>query len=366
MSEKVNRIIKGKIANREFDKHILIAKLDEIGDMILLSPFLRELRKNEPHAYITLITKPKTAPLVVTCPYIDNLIIFEPKQATSIRQSQQHAIKFARQHLQKMNIDLAIIPRYGIDEYFSRWILAFSGAKVRICYEPMAIEKQWTDNLGSEGLRWIQRDKLKKHEVERNLSILSYLGYRITDDSLEIWCDQTDFDRAACLLNNMTDLTVPNIAVSPGARLRTKQWPWQRFLQLSKRIIDVFEARILLIGSKEESRLCKKIESQLDGKATNFAGMSNLRETAAIVKRCRCFIGNDSASMHIAAAMGIPCIGLFRGDTTRWKPWKNQSICLQGAKGDLPWNGPHLDGKPFYMGAISVDEVLSATLRLLK
>ncbi|MCX5909037.1 MAG: hypothetical protein NTY64_18160, partial [Deltaproteobacteria bacterium] len=64
-------------------QRVLILRLEEIGDVILSSPFLRELRLNLPAAWITLVVKPSVYNLVELCPYVDqvltcNLTISDP------------------------------------------------------------------------------------------------------------------------------------------------------------------------------------------------------------------------------------------------------------------------------------------------
>ena len=59
---------------------ILIIRLDEIGDMVMMSPFFRELRRWKPDAHITLVVKPAVHDLMKDCPYIDELILFEKQK----------------------------------------------------------------------------------------------------------------------------------------------------------------------------------------------------------------------------------------------------------------------------------------------
>ena len=58
---------------------ILVIRLDEIGDMVMLSPFLRELRRNNPRAHITLVVKPEVYNLVERCPYVNEVLSFSRK-----------------------------------------------------------------------------------------------------------------------------------------------------------------------------------------------------------------------------------------------------------------------------------------------
>src|SRR4029453_10787425 len=59
-------------------KRVLVVRLDEIGDVVLTGPFLRELRRNIPNASITLLVKPALKNLVELCPYVEEVLTFAP------------------------------------------------------------------------------------------------------------------------------------------------------------------------------------------------------------------------------------------------------------------------------------------------
>ncbi|MCL6621940.1 MAG: hypothetical protein K6T55_07525 [Syntrophobacterales bacterium] len=73
---------------------IIIIRLDEIGDLILTSPFIRELRRNLPNSYITLVVKPETYNLLEKCPYIDELLLMDVGGSRYIRPFLRHARAF--------------------------------------------------------------------------------------------------------------------------------------------------------------------------------------------------------------------------------------------------------------------------------
>ena len=58
-------------------KNILLIRLDEIGDVVLMTPLLREMRSNYPEADITLIVKPQVYNLVELCPYVNKVMTFD-------------------------------------------------------------------------------------------------------------------------------------------------------------------------------------------------------------------------------------------------------------------------------------------------
>lgn len=65
---------KGEEINLSRIRRVLVVRLDDIGDMVLTTPFLRELRRNIPKSWITLVVKPRVYNLVETCPYVNEVL----------------------------------------------------------------------------------------------------------------------------------------------------------------------------------------------------------------------------------------------------------------------------------------------------
>ena len=186
-------------------RKILIVRLDEIGDMVLMSPFLRELRHGCPQARITLVVKPAVFNLVELCPYVDEVLAY-PRAAGRFAPFLHiwQAFSFARKNLWAKEFTLAIVPRFDADaSYGAGWLAFFSGAKRRLGYPSCALpSKEKTDR----GLDRLYTDFVPVrpgvcHEVERNLDVLRYLGIEIHSEELEVWTDAQDEARAEELLS---------------------------------------------------------------------------------------------------------------------------------------------------------------------
>ncbi len=163
-----------------------------------------------------------------------------------------------------------------------------------------------------------------KHEVERQLDILHFLGAQPEDTHLEVWTSRDNERFAQDLLSQYgiapTDFL---IALAPGAAWAYRRWPADRFVELGRWLQDNYGATILIFAAKGEQDIAGQIERELQGRLTiNLAGKTSLLEMAAILKHCKLFIGNDSGPMHIAAASGVPSVGLFGpGEYERFRPW---------------------------------------------
>jgi ADP-heptose:LPS heptosyltransferase len=112
-----------------------------------------------------------------------------------------------------------------------------------------------------------------------------------------------------------------NAAIHPGARGRLRQWPVERFAEIAQRLHHRYGAPILLLGGPDEGALVDSLERSMGFRAAFKSNDLAILEMAALLSRCRLFIGNDSAPAHIAAAVGCPSLTLF-GPTYPhlWRP----------------------------------------------
>jgi ADP-heptose:LPS heptosyltransferase/glycosyltransferase involved in cell wall biosynthesis len=315
-------------------RNVLVVQLADMGDIILTSPFLRELRRFLPRAKITLVIQPSMFNLVEKCPYIDEVLQFHWRVVKDWKNAFRghvlwwlEAAKLARRSLWKHHFDLTISLRWNNDpcQAASLILMYSSGAPRRIAYingpnDFMLHRLGDVNRLTTQGPA---RDA-PKHEIERQLDILRFLGAHPEDTSLEVWTTQDDERFAKNLLNRNglaeTDLL---IAFAPGAAWAFRRWPASRFIELGRWLQETYKAYVLIFAGKGEQRLALQVERGLQNQQTvNLAGKTTLREMTSVLKRCRLFVGNDSGPMHVAAASGVPSVGLFGpGEYERFRPW---------------------------------------------
>ena len=117
------------------------------------------------------------------------------------------------------------------------------------------------------------------------------------------------------------------LAFGPTANWIAKKWRTERFLQLAQKLIrknGLFEeSKIVIFGLEHEREsIGGLINSLPKGQVIDLVGKVNLRTAYACLERCKLFVGNDSGLMHLAAASGIPTIGLFGPSRIEhYRPW---------------------------------------------
>lgn len=322
-------------------EHILVLRLDEIGDTILNSAFLRELRRNVLDAWITLVVRDSTYNIMELCPYADEVLPF-PSFDNEIHLTSRMPIfaEFCRQHLWKHRYTKCFCPRWDVDIQFSLMLGYMSGAKRRIGYsESVSRQKSVTDKGWDVALtNVVVAPPYIVHEVEKNLYLLKALGYAVDDSSIEIWLSDRDIWRAMKLLAFKTK-GKRLIAVTIGSREHHKSYPPELMAEALNTLARE-DFVFALLGGHEESGMGDKIISKLPkGIALNLAGKISLRESCAVISISVLLIGNDTGLTHAAAALRVPVVEINchpqNSPVFTWSfyarffPWKVRCVVLR-------------------------------------
>ena len=320
MGEPLFRLLGRRRTGREVElskvKRVLVVRLDEIGDVVMTTPLIRELRRNLPDAQITLVVKPQVRNLVELCPYVDEILIYDwninghiPWHNLQLRRHGR-ALRLAWKYLWKQRFDLVIVPRWDADPYHASFVAYFSGAPWRVGYSSNVTEHKRRLNRGYDRLfSHVLDDNKARHEVEHNLDVLPFLSGNVQEDRMELWVGQEDESFAQEVLRlhgvNRHDLLV---AFGPGAGARKRLWSLPSFVKLEAWLKKEYGAHIVLVGGPGEEQLGQELHRQLGDRVINVVGRTTLRQTVALLKRCHLYVGNDAGPMHLAAAIGTPVV----------------------------------------------------------
>jgi ADP-heptose:LPS heptosyltransferase len=124
----------------------------------------------------------------------------------------------------------------------------------------------------------------------------------------------------------------PVACVHPGAGNEMKQWPEQHFIALIELLMTEAGVNVVLVGGADEIEIGDRIMSALNRPAGvgSVIGELSLAALTALLSRCALYVGNDSGPKHIAAAVGIPTVGIHSGtvDPTEWGPMGPQAVAI--------------------------------------
>ena len=315
-------------------RRILVVRLDRIGDVVMMSPFLRELRHGFPAAQITLLVTPEVRPVVATCPYVDDVLTFSAPSPRFFRKAMRfvETIMTGAGPLRRRTFDLALLPRWDAEPFAGPLLCLLSEARWRVAYSEGVSTDKARACTGYDACFTHTVDRRSpRHEVESNLDLLRCLGLSPVADHLELWPTEADSARVADLLAGQGLAKAPLAALAPGASEANKTWPRERYAEVGRWLQQRHGMRLVVIGGPSDRDLGVTLADELAAGAVSWAGHLTLRETFALLKRCALYIGNDSGPMHMAAAAGLPVVAISRsireGDPCRdqsperFRPW---------------------------------------------
>lgn len=358
---------------------ILVIRIDDVGDFVLTTPFLRALRDRFPGAHISLVVTPPVLALARTCPYVDEVIPFRFARTwpplDQIR-AFVRARRFARRELAPRNFECAVIPRADTDNACALAMPYYAGIETRIGYAVGVLPQKRMKNLGYDRFLTHPIGTLSgAHEVEWSLHAAAALGAVSSDRRLELWPPASATAAAEGIVSGFTTAGRPLVAMAPGANLDRRRWPAERFRALAELLIRELGAGVIVIGGQEDVAAGKQIQLAGDGVAS-FAGGLTWPQTAALLGMCDLFIGNDSGPLHVAAAMRTACIELSchprAGDPlganspARFGPWGVRAAVLQPDVGIPPCSTACVMPHAHCIRAVSVADALAAARKLLE
>jgi len=308
-------------------KSLAVFKMRNIGDVLMITPVLRALRETFPEARITTVVNSGTEAMLAENPHIDEVLVFQRDQSKSgpIR-GLCYELGFLRE-LRKRHFDLTI----GFtDGDRSAWYAFFCGARYRFGSIHHSVSKY--DPRQRIYNRLISSASPPMHEVEKHFYQLEQAGLKLRTTTPGDLCLVIPDDLSAWARKELAPLRpAPIIQVHPVSRWLWKCWSNEAMAQ----VIDWLElergARVVLTTGPalRERERAKEIVQLCKSKPLFYDGTLSLSQTAALSAQSQGFFGVDTAPMHMAAAVGVPVIGLF-GPTNpvTWGPWASRKIVL--------------------------------------
>jgi hypothetical protein len=185
--------------------------------------------------------------------------------------------------------------------------------------------------LDWDGDRTLQHKR--SHIIDDLLALVDAIGHAAQSDRMVMQPTP-----AAMPLTELPDRVQavfgrPVVAIHPGAGNVTKQWPEEHFSSLIDLLIEKNNVNILLIGGADEVEVAAALlqDVQYPEAIASMVGETSLADLPRLLKNCVLYIGNDSGPKHIAAAIGIPTVGIHSGvvDPVEWGPVGPNAVALR-------------------------------------
>ena len=281
---------------------ILVISLAGIGDTLIATPFIRELRENLPDVTIdALVRWPGAKDLLEHNPNVNR--VFQKDLMTCGKLEVLRFFRLLRREHYQLSINTH--PQGPRLYRVAAWL---AGADVRLSHEYERFT--WLDRLLITGT--LPQD-YSRHSIENNFDVLPLIGAKkkLASPEMEFFLEPGDERLADDFLakHKLSGRNILGIHVGSGGtkNLRLKRWPLKNYAGLVRRLNQKRpDLRILLFGGPEEINDHPVVLAQANHDLTVEVKTQNLRQTAALMKRCRAFLSVDTVLMHVAAAMKVP------------------------------------------------------------
>lgn len=267
-------------------KKILCIKPRGIGDIILSTIVLENLKNYFKESEIHYLTEEFAKEAVITNPLVIKVLTL--KRDDSIIS----IVKKIRKERYDVIFDFWSNPR-------TAQLTFFSGARLRVGY-------------GYRGRKFAYNNKAMVgrgdvHSAEHNLELLKIIGIPIISRKIKFYIDSESEKFANSLLKSKKNIL---IGILPSGGWNSKRCPKEKWIEIIKVLRNKINSDFLILWGKDDKNDAEFIALNSNDVA-KLAPETSLLQMAAIMSKCDLIIANDSGPMHLAAALGVPTLGLF-------------------------------------------------------
>lgn len=336
----------------------LVVRLSSIGDLVHTLPAVAALRRRFPDARIDWLVETRYRDVLLDNPDVDDLIGFD---TLGWRRRLLSPVTWAQ-----VSESIAAIRARRYDA-----VLDMQGTiKSSVCAFLAKGERRigfTSSHLKERAASLLYRERVApraetSHVIDRHLDLLTALDIESDERAFPIVVPE---DLVAAADRTLRELNLEAyVILNPGGTWETKIWSAEKFGQLAAAIQRELRLPSLVIWGPGEKSMAERIVETSSGAATLAPGTS-LREMIPYIERARLFVSGDTGPMHIAAARGVPVVGIFGPtDPARNGPFDARDEVVYHAEPCGPCYKHHCPGYGnVCMTRIGLDEVLSAVRR---
>ena len=331
--------------------HVLVARLDSDGDVLLAGPAVRAVAARARR--VTFLCGPRGHAAAELLPGIDEIVVWRAPWIDPEPQPVDRADVLALvDALEELVLDEAIV----LTSYHQ------SPLPLALVLRLAGVPRIAATSVDYPGSLLDVRHRISDdvHEVERALALVHTLGYELPPGDgghLEV--------RRPAWEPPFAD--EPYVVVHPGASVPARAWAPGRHRELVEALVES-RRRVVVTGAEGERELTAYVAGEARADVVDLGGQTSLGELAEVLARADAVVVGNTGPAHLAAAVGTPVVSLFAPTVPaiRWRPWQvahvllgNQDIECAGCRARIcPVAGhPCVDEVP-------VDDVLAALQHL--
>lgn len=301
-------------------KNIIVRMPNWIGDLVMATPILADLRKAYPEASITAMVHEKIGALLAADPTINELFFFSRVKGMIRRIRQRNIVE----KLKDGKYDLGILLT---NSFSSAW-----------CFWQGRVKNKLGFRAGGRSCLLdypvsFPTERKKQHLVRTYKRILEELAIPLSHTAPRLFIKEGQIDTAWELIGRFC---VPRgaklIGINPGAAYGSaKCWLPNRFREIAKRLVELEPSYVVLFfGDLSHKELIDEICNNLSSRVINLAGYTDLQTLMALISICSVFLTNDSGPMHIADSLNTSLIALFGStDPIVTGPYRHSQAVMQ-------------------------------------
>jgi lipopolysaccharide heptosyltransferase II len=296
--------------------HVLVIRRRYLGDIVLLGPVFRNLRRHWPEARITALVEERFADLLILNPDVDQTLTL-PAGGSPRWLSLLAALR-RRRFTHVFDLD-------NTDK--TALLTRLTGAPFRatVWHEQARLRSCYTAVVPDPPARHEQR-----HIIDYYLLPLEAAGVPVVTREVRLTPRAEHLAEMRALATFDFRSPTPRLLVHPGSRSQFRLWPPERFARIIDRVQADLGARVALVAGPGETAILADIGRQLRTVPAVFASTLPLPQLAALMSLFDVVLCHDSGPMHIAAAVGTPVVALFGSqNATLWRPAGDRHTVLQ-------------------------------------
>ena len=303
-------------------KRIAIFRMGHIGDMVVAMPALWTVRRRFPSAHIVFMNQEhEKGKLAQGLELLPRGSLYDSNFAYRLGAGGVSKLDIVKAlvSLRLMRIDMLVyIPSDRTPAQVKRDRIFFRLAGIKRIVgmrgildfsKPVASPLPFLKHEADILLEHLARDGVKTDDPRGSLM---HLG--ISEEE-RAWAK-------AWLKEQGHDGSRPLVGMGPGTKMPAKLWPLERFVHVAQRLDEAYEPTLLLVGSGPERGLCDTVAAAVRHPIVS-AGDLTVRQSAAVIERCDLYVGNDTGTTHMAAAVGVRCVAVYaaRAYPGNWYPY---------------------------------------------
>jgi heptosyltransferase-1 len=316
--------------------NIVLVKLSSLGDVVHALPVAAALRAGFPRAHLSWIVERREAALLRGNGVLDAVVDVDTRgwrrslapvdlvRAGAALRELARGLRAARFDVA---LDLQGLVKSGL-------VTAATRAPLRIGFTA-AVCRERLNALFTN--RHVTPPVSARHVVEQYLAVLEPLGVAPAAIAFPLPADPAAEARADAFFGRSGMKPHDRLVVMlPGAGRADKRWPADRFAALAGSLTAEAGASVLVVWGPGEQDTAQAIVDSARGDRTRLAPATTIEELIALLRRASVAVGGDTGPLHLAAALGVACVGLY-GPTAaeRNGPWGQATRVLQSPDGTL-------------------------------